>query len=313
MPVSEDASVMNIQERAWSEKRKCQKPVILTSTKLGEVSDKPSDRKEYVGIVLSDKQETCLKEIYRRMPDAAEQLIAQGFHKAAFDVVVQEMRFKHSVDFWTITVMDAYRMVLFNMYWLHGNVDGRAVDLLKEIELAGDLKLFASFWEMTDDNKIVRKNGKIIIEGEASPTLMRLLGNQLDRTILLLLQHFSNRNYDDANRRICQLVRTKINEDRPYFESRCAWKIPFQSRCPWDKDMGDFDYDGSHKLVNLSLMWEKMVGYRRGMILECNGRCPREMVKSVVTYVKAKPVKNRPMETKKRKMCCIESVHTICK
>ncbi len=55
LPVSEDASVMNIQERAWSEKRKCQKPVVLTSTKLGEVSDKPSDRKEYVRIVLSDK------------------------------------------------------------------------------------------------------------------------------------------------------------------------------------------------------------------------------------------------------------------
>ena len=106
---------MNIQERAWSEKRKCQKPVLLTSTKLGEVSDKPSDRKEYVGIVLSDKHETRLKEIYRRMPDEAEQLIAQGFHKAAFDVVLQEMRFKQSVDFWSITGLDAYTMVLINM------------------------------------------------------------------------------------------------------------------------------------------------------------------------------------------------------
>ena len=185
--------------------------------------------------------------------------------------------------------------------------------LSKEIELAGDLKLFASFWEMNDDNTVVTKNGKIIIQEEPLPTLMRLLGNQLDRTILLLLQHSSHRNFDNANKRIRQLVQTKINGDRPYFESRCAWKQAFQARCPWDEDMGDFDYDGSHKLANLSLMWEKMVGYRRGMILECNGRCPREMVKSVVTYVKAKPVKNRPMETKKRKMCCIESVHTICK
>ena len=166
---------------------------------------------------------------------------------------------------------------------------------------------------MTDDNKIVTKNGKIIIEGEASPTLMRLLGNQLDRTILLLLQHFSHRNFDDAQKLIRQQVQTKINGDRPYFESRCAWKSPFEARCAWNKVEGDFDYDGPQKLANLSLMWEKMVGYRRGMILECNGRCPREMVKSVVTYVKAKPVKNRPMETKKRKMCCIESVHTICK
>ena len=53
------------------------------------------------------------------------------------------------------------------MYWQHGNVDGCAIDLLKEIALAGDLKLFASFWEMMDDNKFVTKNGKIIIQGEA--------------------------------------------------------------------------------------------------------------------------------------------------
>ena len=122
MPVSEDASVMNIQERPWSEKRKCQKSVLLTSTKLGEVSDKPSDRKKYVGIVLSDKHEKRLKEIYCRMPDEAEQLIAQGFHKAAFDVVLQEMRFKQSVDFWSGKVFDAYNMVLINMFWQHGNV-----------------------------------------------------------------------------------------------------------------------------------------------------------------------------------------------
>ncbi len=141
MPVSEDASVMNIQERAWSEKSKYRKTVILTSTKLGKVSDKPSDRKEYVGIVLSNKHETRLKEIYRRMPDESEQLIAQGFHKDAFNVVLQEMRFKQSVDFWSGKVLYAYRLVLCNMYWQHGNVDGRAITFLKEIELAGDLKL----------------------------------------------------------------------------------------------------------------------------------------------------------------------------
>ncbi len=96
---------------------------------------------------------------------------------------------------------------------------------------------------MNDDNTVVTKNGKIIIEEEPLPTLMRLLGNQLDRTILLLLQHFSKRNFDDANRRIRQLVRTKINEDRPYFQSRCAWKLQFQARCPWDQDDPNFDYD----------------------------------------------------------------------
>ena len=142
---------------------------------------------------------------------------------------------------------------------------------------------------------------------------MRLLGNQLNKTIVLLIQRFSHRNFADAEKLVHQQVQTKINGDRPYFESRCAWKSPFEARCAWKKVKGDFDYDGPQKLANLSLMWEKMVGYRRGMILECNGRCPREMVKSVVTYVKAKQVKKCPMEMKKRKICCIKSVHTICK
>jgi hypothetical protein len=60
-----------------------------------------------------------------------------------------------------------------------------------------------------------------------------------------------------------------------------------------------------------------MVGERQGIILECNGRLPHEMVKGVVTCVKAKPVKNCPAEAKKRKKCGIEScysfVHAICK
>ena len=112
--------------------------------------------------MLSNKHETPLKEIYRRMPDEAEQLIAQGFHKAAFDVVLQEMRFKQSVDFWSGKVYDAYYMVLINMFWYYGNVDGHAVDLLKEIELAGDLKLFASFWEMNDDNTVVTKMANLL-------------------------------------------------------------------------------------------------------------------------------------------------------
>ena len=64
-------------------------------------------------------------------------------------------------------------------------------------------------------------------------------------------------------------------------------------------------------------MWEKMVGNRQGIILECNGRIPHEMVKGAVMCVNAKPVKKVPIETKKHKKSCIEScnifVHTICK
>ena len=60
-----------------------------------------------------------------------------------------------------------------------------------------------------------------------------------------------------------------MNEDRPYFEARGAWK----------KVKGDFHYVGPRKLANLSLMWEKMAGKRQVIILECNGRLPHEMVK----------------------------------
>jgi hypothetical protein len=66
------------QERQWSE-RKHQKPEVLTSSKIGELSDNLSEGKVNVHIVLSDKQEAYLKGIYHRMTKA-EQLIAQRFH-----------------------------------------------------------------------------------------------------------------------------------------------------------------------------------------------------------------------------------------
>ena len=92
-----------------------------------------------------------------------------------------------------------------------------------------------------------------------------------------------------------------MNEDRQYFEARDAWK----------KVKGDSDYDGPQKLANLSLMWEKMVGKRQGIILECNSRLPHKMVKGVVSCMKAKPVKNCPAKTKKRKKCGIKSCNSF--
>ena len=106
---------------------------------------------------------------------------------------------------------------------------------------------------------------------------MQLLGNQLNRTIFLWLQHL--RNLTDVEKLIHQQFLTKMNGDRPYFEARYTRK----------KVKGDFDYDGPQNLTNLSLMWGKMAGYRQGIFLECNGRTPREMVKGAVTCVKTKP------------------------
>ena len=71
----------------------------MTSTKIGELSVNPSEKGK-CHIVLSDKQAGYLKDIYHRMPIEAEQLIAQGFHNDAFDVVLRERRFTLSMDFW---------------------------------------------------------------------------------------------------------------------------------------------------------------------------------------------------------------------
>ena len=179
---------------------------------------------------------------------------------------------------------------------------------MEEIELNDHLKLFASVWEVDKNGQMVRtKDGKVVVSKEPLATLRRLLENQLNPRIFLMIQHGTSTSLADVQNLVHQHVLTKMNGDRPYFEARGAW----------NKVKGDSDNDGPRQLANLSLMWEKMLGSRQGMILECNGRTPFEMVKGAVTCVKAKPVKNCPVEMKKRKMCCIEScntfVHTVCK
>ncbi len=55
---------------------------------IGELSDNPSERKGNDQIVLPDKQEAYLKDIYQGMPTEAEELIARGDHNKAFNVVL---------------------------------------------------------------------------------------------------------------------------------------------------------------------------------------------------------------------------------
>jgi hypothetical protein len=98
-----------------SSERKRQKPEVLTSTKIGELLDNPSERKVNVHIVLSDKQEAYLKDIYHKMPKEAEQLISRGDHKKAFDVALREICFTRSVDFWMREVVSTYQMVMNNI------------------------------------------------------------------------------------------------------------------------------------------------------------------------------------------------------
>ena len=55
-----------VQERPSSE-RKCQKPEVLTSSKIGELSNTPSERKDdFSDIVLSDKQQALIWKFTQR-------------------------------------------------------------------------------------------------------------------------------------------------------------------------------------------------------------------------------------------------------
>ncbi len=80
-----------MQDRPLSE-RKHQKPEVLTSSKIGELSNTPSERKDdFSNIVLSDKQQALLMEIYPKMRNEAGKLVEEGLHQDAFNAVRREI------------------------------------------------------------------------------------------------------------------------------------------------------------------------------------------------------------------------------
>ena len=100
------------------------------------------------------------------------------------------------------------------------------------------MKLYASVWEVDDVGKMVlTKNGKVVISKKSLSTFLRLLGNSLDSTIFLWIQHGNSRSLADVQKLVHREVLTKMNEDRSYFEARGAWK----------KVKGEFNYDGPQK------------------------------------------------------------------
>ena len=126
-----------------------------------------------------------------------------------------------------------------NIYLYQGDIDGNLVDYLGIIEYEDNLKLYASVWQVDDNGEMVlTRNGKVAISKEPSSTLLRLLGNSLDSTVFLWIQHGTSRSLADVQKLIHRQVLTKMNEDRPYFEARGAWK----------KVKGDFDDDGPPKV-----------------------------------------------------------------
>ncbi len=83
-----------MQERP-SPERKRQKPEVLTSSKIGELSNTPSESKDEVSnIVLSDKQQALLMEIYPKMRNEAVKLVEEGLHHDAFNAVHCEICFE---------------------------------------------------------------------------------------------------------------------------------------------------------------------------------------------------------------------------
>ncbi len=145
-------------------------------------------------------------------------------------------------------VVSAYQMVINNIYLYEGDMDQHLIDFLEIIESENNLKLYASVWEVNNAGEMaLTKNGKVIMSKEPSSTLLRLPGNSLDSTFFLWIQHGTSRSLADAQKFVHRQVLTKMNEDRPYFEARGAWK----------KVKGDSDYDGPQKLANLSDMCEK--------------------------------------------------------
>ena len=296
-----------VQERPSSE-RKRQKPDVLTSSKIGELSNTPSEIKDdFSNIVLSDKQHALLMEIYPKMRTEAGKLVEEGLHHEAFDAVHREVCFERSVDYWTRKLVNAYNNVITNIYHSEEVIEEHLVDYLETIE-SKDLRVYASVWEVNDHGELVyTKDGKVVLYNEPSATLLRIMGNQLCETIFMLLQRGTSRSLADAHKLARARVFSKMNEDRSFYEARGSRK----------KVKDDLENDAPRKLADLSLMWEKMTGSTTGKILQCKDHEPIAMVKGALMSRKAKAIETVSIKKRERTKCCIKScgsyVHAVCK
>ena len=70
-------------------------------------------------------------------------------------MVLREICFAQSVDFWLREVVSTYQMVIINIYLNEGDIDGNLISFLEIIESEDNLKLCASVWEINNDSKVV--------------------------------------------------------------------------------------------------------------------------------------------------------------
>ena len=159
----------------------------------------------------------------------------------------REVCFERSVDYWTRKLVSAYNNVITNIYHSEEVIEEHLVDYLELIE-SKDLKVYASVWEVNHNGELVyTKDGKVVLYNEPSATLLRIMGNQLCKTIFMLVQMGTSQSLADAHKLARARVFSKMNEDRSFYELRGSWK----------KVKRDLENDAPQKLADLSLTWER--------------------------------------------------------
>ena len=167
-------------------------------------------------------------EIYPKMRNEAGKLVEEGLHHDAFDAVHCEICFERSVGYWTRELINEYNNVIRNIYISEGDIDGHLVNflegLLEGIE-SKDLKVHASVWEVNNNGEIVyTKDGKVVLNKEPSATLLRIMGNQLNEAIFMMVKMGTSQSLVEKHKLARERVFTKMNEDRSFYESRGSWK-----------------------------------------------------------------------------------------
>jgi hypothetical protein len=93
------------------------------------------------------------------------------------------------VDYWTKEFITAYETVTRNILISKGDFAGNAISLLENIERDNTLKVYASEWELDyDDQMVLTKDGKVVLNKEPSWTLLKLIGKQLNIMVFALVQ-----------------------------------------------------------------------------------------------------------------------------
>ena len=123
------------------------------------------------------------------------------------------------MDYWTRELINAYNKVIKQIYILEGDIDGHLVNFLEELESNDSVKVYASVWEVNNNSKIVyTKDGKVVINKEPSVTLLRIMEDQLNKSIFMMVQMGTSQSLAEAHKLARARVFAKMNEDRSFYD-----------------------------------------------------------------------------------------------